>query len=72
MPKFLATAGLSYRLEEIIKNANERLFILSPFLKINKRIKELLEDKDRMKIDIRVVYGKNKLQLQPKENNHPG
>jgi hypothetical protein len=67
MAKFLDTTGISYHLEQTIKNANERLFLISPFLKINDRIKELLEDKDRLKIDIRVIYGKN--ELQPEENN---
>jgi len=62
MAKFLDTTGISYHLEQIIKNANERLVIISPFLKINKRIKDLLEDKNRLKIDIRVIYGKNELQ----------
>ena len=59
MPKFLVTSGVSYHLEELIKNAKERLVIISPYLRVNERIKELLEDKDRLKIDIRVVYGKN-------------
>lgn len=67
MAKFLDTTGISYHLEQTIKNANERLVLISPFLKINDRIKELLEDKDRLKIDIRVIYGKN--ELQPEENN---
>lgn len=67
MAKFLDTTGISYHLEQTIKNANERLVLISPFLKINDRIKELLEDKDRLKIDIRVVYGKN--ELLPEENN---
>ena len=67
MAKFLTTTGVSYRLEEIIKSAKERLIIISPFLRVNDRIKELLADKDRMKIDIRVIYGKN--ELQPAENN---
>ena len=67
MPKFLVTSGVSYHLEELIKNATERLVIISPYLRINERIKELLEDKDRLKIDVRVVYGKN--ELQPAENN---
>lgn len=67
MAEFLTTTGVSYRLEQIINNANERLIIISPFLKINARIKELLEDRDRSKIDvIHVVYGKN--ELQPEEN----
>ncbi len=67
MAEFLTTTGISYQLEEIIKSANDDLLIISPFLKLNERIKELLEDKDRMKINIRVIYGKN--ELQPEENN---
>ncbi len=67
MAQFLTTTGVSYRLEEIIKTATERLVIISPFLKVNDRIKELFEDRDRMKIDVRVIYGKN--ELQPEENN---
>ena len=31
-------------------------------MKLNDRIKELLEDKNRLKIDVRIVYGKNELQ----------
>ena len=67
MADFLTTTGISYRLEEIIKTANERLVIISPFIRVNPRIKDLLEDRDRLKIDIRVVYGKN--ELHPEENN---
>ncbi|CRP03302.1 hypothetical protein PAERUG_P1_London_28_IMP_1_04_05_02819 [Pseudomonas aeruginosa] len=54
-------------LEELIKNAKERLILISPFLKINDRIRELLEDKNRMKIDVRIVYGKS--ELHPQEIN---
>ncbi len=61
MGTFLTTTGVSYRLEEIIKNANERLILISPFFNVNTRVKELLEDKDRLKIDVRVVYGKSDL-----------
>lgn len=67
MAHFLTTTGISYQLEEIIKGAEERLVIISPFLRINERIRSLFEDKDRLKIDIRVVYGKS--ELQPEENN---
>lgn len=58
MAKFLNTSATNYYLEDLIKNASERLILISPFLKLNDRIKELLEDKDRLKIDIRIVYGK--------------
>ncbi|EHR1014055.1 TPA: phospholipase D family protein [Vibrio parahaemolyticus] len=62
MAKFLNTSATNYYLEELIKNASERLILISPFLKLNDRIRELLEDKDRLKIDIRIVYGKSELQ----------
>lgn len=67
MAKFLDTTGISYHLQQLINKANERLVLISPFLKINEKIKQSLEDKNRMKIDIRVIYGKN--DLQPDENN---
>ena len=67
MAKFLNTSATNYYLEELIKNASDRLILISPFLKLNDRIKELLEDKNRLKIDVRVVYGKS--ELQPEEIN---
>lgn len=67
MPKLLNTSATNYYLEELIKNAKERLILISPFLKINDRIRELLEDKNRMKIDVRIVYGKS--ELHPNEIN---
>ena len=61
MAKFLNTSATNFFLEELIKNAKERLILISPYLRLNDRIKELLEDKDRLKIDIRIVYGKSDL-----------
>lgn len=65
MAKFLNTSATNYFLEELIKNARERVILISPFLKLNDRIKELLADKNRLKIDVRIVYGKS--ELQPEE-----
>lgn len=67
MAKFLNTSATNYFLEEIIKSARDRLILISPFLKLNDRVKEMLEDKNRLKIDVRVVYGKS--ELQPEEIN---
>ena len=67
MARFLNTSATNYFLEELIKGANEHLIIISPFLRFNDRIKELLADKDRMKIDVRIVYGKS--ELAPQEMN---
>lgn len=67
LAKFLNTSATNYFLEELIKGASERLVLISPYLKLNDRIKELLEDKNRLKMDVRIVYGKN--ELQPEEIN---
>lgn len=67
MAKFLNTSATNYYLEELVKNASERVILISPYLKLNDRVKELLEDKNRLKIDVRIVYGKS--ELQPSEIN---
>ncbi|WP_374624271.1 phospholipase D family protein [Pandoraea sp.] len=64
MAKFLNTSATNYFLEELIKGAVDRLILISPFLKLNDRIKELLSDKNRLKIDVRLIYGKSELQPQ--------
>ena len=61
MGEFHTTAGVSYKLEEIIKSANQRLILISPFLKLNERVKALLQEKDHLKIDVRFIYGKKEL-----------
>ena len=67
MVKFLSTTGVSYELEELIKGAEERLVLISPFLRVNQRIRDLLADKERLKIDTRVVYGKSELSPEQSE-----
>ncbi len=63
MATFLVTEGISHHLQQMVSEAKERLFLISPYLKINERIKQSLEDLDRMKIDVRLVFRENKLAL---------
>jgi len=67
MAKFLDTLGVSNALSQIIKNAKEKLILISPYLQISDRFKVLLEDKDKFKIDIRIIYSESR--LQPSESN---
>lgn len=67
MAKFLNTSATNYFLEELIKDAKDRLLLISPFLKLNDKMRELLTDKNRLKIDVRIVYGKS--ELAPEEIN---
>ncbi len=67
MAKFLKTTGLNYVLEEIITTAKERLVLISPYLKLNARIKELLSDGYRPDLDIRILYGKKELEAPERQ-----
>ncbi len=67
MAKFLNTTGVSYHLEQLLKTAKERLILISPYLQFNDRIKTILQDQDRLKRDIRLVFRDN--QLNPVEQN---
>ena len=67
MAKFLNSSGISYHLENLIKNANTSLFLISPFLKFNLRIKQLLDERNRLKLDIRIIY--RQVDLQTEEGN---
>ena len=67
MAKFLDTAGVSFYLQTLINGANEKLILISPYLKISDRLKQSISDKDLMKIDIRLIYGKTEIELS--ENN---
>ena len=60
MVKFLTTTAISHQLEEIIKGSQGgRLLLISPYLKLNPRIKDLLEvQAQRWKTNIYIVYGK--------------
>ena len=67
MAKFLNTSAANYYLEEIIRLARDRLVLITPVLKLNDRVKELLADKNQRKIEVHLVYEKN--DLEPEEIN---
>jgi phosphatidylserine/phosphatidylglycerophosphate/cardiolipin synthase-like enzyme len=67
MAKFLTTNGINYLVEEIIKGAKERIVLVSPYLRLNSRIKELLGDGYRPDVDIRIVYGKRELEAPERQ-----
>jgi phosphatidylserine/phosphatidylglycerophosphate/cardiolipin synthase-like enzyme len=61
MAKFLNTTGVSYHLEELIKNTKDKLVLISPYLQFNDRIKEHINNLNIQKKDIRIIYRENKL-----------
>jgi phosphatidylserine/phosphatidylglycerophosphate/cardiolipin synthase-like enzyme len=61
MPKYLRTSGISSEIDNLIRDAKERLYIISPYLKLSDNVKELLNDKEREKVDVRIIFGKQEL-----------
>lgn len=68
MAKYLRTSGISAEVEDLIREARERLYIISPYLKLADNIKELLNDKEREKTEVRIIFGKQ--ELNPSEMSY--
>ncbi len=64
MVEFLETTGISAALTDLIKNANDKLFLMSPYLQIADRLRLLIKERDSRKIDIRVVFRTDKLNAE--------
>jgi phosphatidylserine/phosphatidylglycerophosphate/cardiolipin synthase-like enzyme len=58
MAEFLDTQGVSYYLKKLINNANDKLYLISPYLQLNNQLKLSLEDRHKFSIDIIIIYGK--------------
>lgn len=69
MAKFLSTAAaVSDALQEIVKRAEERLWLISPYLRLNAPIRDLIEaKKNSPRIEIHMVCREN--QLLPREKD---
>lgn len=61
MAKYLRTSSITAELEKLIREAKKELYIISPYLKLSDNMKELLNDKEREKVDVRVIFGKQEL-----------
>jgi phosphatidylserine/phosphatidylglycerophosphate/cardiolipin synthase-like enzyme len=60
MAKFSTTNGVSAAIDELVKNARKRLFLISPYLQISKNLRSLIKEADRQPlIDIKVICRKD-------------
>lgn len=62
MVKFLTTTQISAELENMIKSAEKEIIIISPYLKVNQRLQDFMEDANLRKIHFALIYGKKDLQ----------
>ncbi|NDV26809.1 phospholipase D family protein [Desulfovibrio sp. JC010] len=58
---FLTTQGMNYHLEMMFQKAEKKIVIIAPFLQIHSRLKEILAEKARQGVEIKVVCRVNEL-----------
>jgi len=63
MAKFLETQAISNELMKLIKDAKDKIILVSPYLKVNSQIQERLRTKSKVGTlsEIVIVYGKSEL-----------
>ena len=61
MAEFLTTQGTSYHIENIIVKAKNFIILISPYLNISKNLYDRLQDADKRKVRIILIYGKDEL-----------
>lgn len=63
MAKFITTNGISYHLEQLIQQTEDKLILISPYLQFSSKIKEEIQNLNLLKRDIRIIYRENKLSI---------
>ncbi len=61
MAKFITTKQITSELEELIKKADERLYIVSPYLKLSRDFRDLLTYRNTNRKDTKIIFGKQEL-----------
>jgi phosphatidylserine/phosphatidylglycerophosphate/cardiolipin synthase-like enzyme len=61
MAKFITTKQITSELEELIKRADDKLYIISPYLKLSKDFRELLTYRNSNRKDTKIIFGKQEL-----------
>ena len=61
MAEFLTTADMSAEVERVVKRAQHRVVIVSPFLRTRDRIRSLIKERAERGVEVHIVYGKEEL-----------
>lgn len=61
MAKFLTTIEIAAQLQSLITEADEILYLVSPYLQISNDFRELLALREKKKKETIIIYGKNEL-----------
>lgn len=61
MAKFLTTIDIAAQLQSLITEADETLYLVSPYLQISNDFQELLNSREKKKKETIIIYGKSEL-----------
>ena len=61
MIKYLTTQGNNYYLENLLKTAKSKIILISPYIQLQPRIREILKEKKQNEIKISIVCRKKDL-----------
>jgi len=50
--QFITTQGINYYLDELIKHAKQKIILITPYIKLNPRLQELLQEKKQEGVEI--------------------
>ncbi len=67
MAKFLTTTQISAELESLIRSAENDVIIISPYLKVNQRLQDFIEDANRRRVRFTLIYGKQDIRPAERE-----
>lgn len=66
MAKFLTTSAIAYHIENIIREANRHLILVTPYLKLTKNLFERLKDASNKGVKVILIFGKEELKKEQK------
>lgn len=64
MAKFLDTKDIISSVQKILKNAKERVILISPYIDFDKRDRSLIEEKNEDHVYVTIINGKKKKQFK--------
>ena len=67
MVKFLITNGISAALDDLIRNAQRDVILISPYVKVNQRLQSFIQDADRRGVRFTLIYGKSDIKAEERE-----
>ncbi|MCK6600600.1 MAG: phospholipase D family protein [Bacteroidetes bacterium] len=61
MPELLTTLGISHSIEKLIREAEDEIILVTPYIKLSRNLYERLKQASSRGIEVSIVYGKSDL-----------